>query len=222
MSNQAARRKSMAQARNSLLFPTIGPQTSWVLWLDSDIVETPHSLIQDLASHNKPIIVPNCFQRYYNEDTKSMDIRPYDYNSWRDSAAAQSLAQSMGPDEILLEGYAEMPTYRTLMAMTADTSRDGKDLSRIEPLDGVGGTALLVKAEVHRDGAMFPPFPFYHLVETEGFAKMARRLGWESFGLPNYFVSLISPIYLALYLFPKLKTLTERFAGVSLQRVSVN
>lgn len=206
MSNQAARRKSMAQARNSLLFPTIGPQTSWVLWLDSDIVETPHSLIQDLASHNKPIIVPNCFQRYYNEDTKSMDIRPYDYNSWRDSAAAQSLAQSMGPDEILLEGYAEMPTYRTLMAMTADTSRDGKDLSRIEPLDGVGGTALLVKAEVHRDGAMFPPFPFYHLVETEGFAKMARRLGWESFGLPNYFVSLISPIYLALYLFPKLKT----------------
>ena len=75
--------------------------------------------------------------------------------------------------------------------MTADTSRDGKDLSRIEPLDGVGGTALLVKAEVHRDGAMFPPFPFYHLVETEGFAKMARRLCWESFGLHNYFVSLI-------------------------------
>jgi hypothetical protein len=45
---------------------------------------------------------------------------------------------------------------------------------------------------VHRDGAMFPPFPFYHLVETEGFAKMARRLGWESWGLPNYFVGLHS------------------------------
>lgn len=48
---------------------------------------------------------------------------------------------------------------------------------------------MLVKAEVHRDGAMFPPFPFYHLIETEGFAKMAKRLGWKSHGLPNYFVS---------------------------------
>lgn len=55
-------------------------------------------------------------------------------------------------------------------------------------LDGVGGTALLVKAEVHRDGAMFPPFPFYHLIETEGFAKMAARLGWKATGLPNYYV----------------------------------
>ena len=40
---------------------------------------------------------------------------------------------------------------------------------------------------------MFPPFPFYHLSETEGFAKMARRLGWKSYGLPNYYVSLLRP-----------------------------
>jgi len=59
---------------------------------------------------------------------------------------------------------------------------------KILALDGVGGTALLVKAEVHRDGAMFTPFPFYHLIETEGFAKMAKRLGWQSFGLPGYLV----------------------------------
>ena len=52
----------------------------------------------------------------------------------------------------------------------------------------MGGTALLVKADVHRDGAMFPAFPFYHLIETEGFAKMAQRLGWHATGLPNYFV----------------------------------
>ena len=63
------------------------------------------------------------------------------------------------------------------------------DSKTVVSLDGVGGTALLVKAEVHRDGAMFPPFAFYHLIETEGFAKMAKRLGWESFGAPNYYVS---------------------------------
>jgi mannan polymerase complexes MNN9 subunit len=39
---------------------------------------------------------------------------------------------------------------------------------------------------------MFPPFPFYHLIETEGFAKMARRLGWKSYGLPNYYVRVSS------------------------------
>ncbi|KAK6371255.1 Golgi mannosyltransferase complex subunit [Exophiala oligosperma] len=186
MENQKARRAAMARARNSLLFTTIGPSTSWVLWLDSDIIETPPTLIQDLASHNKPIIVPNCYQRYTN-DQGEPSVRPYDYNSWRDSDVAQELASQMGPDDILLEGYAEIPTYRTLMAMLAKTGQD-RDERRLMPLDGVGGTALLVKAEVHRDGAMFPPFPFYHLIETEGFAKMARRLGFESWGLPDYLV----------------------------------
>ncbi|KAL1968454.1 hypothetical protein VTN77DRAFT_1983 [Rasamsonia byssochlamydoides] len=183
--NQKVRRESMSRARNSLLFTTLGPATSWVLWLDADIVETPHTLIQDLAKHNKAVIVPNCYQRYYNTEKKAMDVRPYDYNSWRDSETALQLASKMGPDEILLEGYAEMATYRSLMAYMAV---EGGDPHREVQLDGVGGTALMVKAEVHRDGAMFPAFPFYHLVETEGFAKMARRLGYTCWGLPNYFV----------------------------------
>ncbi len=188
LSNQKERRAAMSKARNSLLFTTLGPTTSWVLWLDADIIETPATLIQDLASHNKPIIVPNCYQRYYNGEKKSMDVRAYDFNSWIDSEKAHQLAAAMGKDDILLEGYAEMPTYRMLMAYMVDMQK--LDPAREVELDGVGGTALLVKAEVHRDGAMFPPFAFYHLIETEGFAKMAARLGWKSWGLPDYFVSL--------------------------------
>jgi mannan polymerase complexes MNN9 subunit len=187
MENQKARRAAMSRARNSLLFTTLGPSTSWVLWLDSDIIETPPSLIQDLALHDKPIIVPNCFQRYMDPETKKMAERGYDFNSWQDSETAQKLGETLGPDDILLEGYAEMQTYRTLMAKLH--TKDG-DIDMEIPLDGVGGTALLVKAEVHRDGAMFPPFAFYHLIETEGFAKMARRLGWVAYGLPNYKVCL--------------------------------
>lgn len=122
MQVQKERRSMMSRARNSLLFTTLGPTTSWVLWLDSDIVETPPSLIQDMAAHNVPIIVPNCFQRYYNDERKEMGVRPYDFNSWQDSPTAQSLAEKMGPDEILLEGYAEMATYRTLMAYMAGMS----------------------------------------------------------------------------------------------------
>jgi mannan polymerase complexes MNN9 subunit len=187
LENQKARRAIMAKARNSLLFTTLGPLTCWVLWLDADIVESPHSLIQDLAAHDKPIIAANCFQRYYNKDKGGMDVRPYDYNNWIDSQNAQDMAKKMGKDDVLFEGYHDMATYRTLMAYLP--GKEGNhDPAKVVELDGVGGTSLLVKAEVHRDGAMFPPFPFYHLIETEGFAKMARRLGWKSYGLPNYFV----------------------------------
>lgn len=119
LSAQKERRAAMSKARNNLLFTTLGPTTSWVLWLDSDIIETPHSLIQDLASHDVPIVVPNCYQRYFNKDKDAMDVRPYDFNSWQDSPTAQGLAEKMGPDEILLEGYAEMATYRSLMAYMA-------------------------------------------------------------------------------------------------------
>jgi mannan polymerase complexes MNN9 subunit len=188
LGNQKARRAAMSRARNSLLFTTLGPSTSWVLWLDGDIIETPPTLIQDLALHDKPIIVPNCFQRFIDKEGKPAE-RAYDFNSWQDSEQAKQLAASMGPEDIILEGYAEMPTWRQLMA---HTYTPGADSSMEMPLDGVGGTALLVKADVHRDGAMFPPFPFYHLIETEGFAKMAQRLGWSAWGLPNYKVSIFS------------------------------
>ena len=190
MENQKARRAAMSRARNSLLFTTLGPSTSWVLWLDSDIIETPPTLIQDLTAHDKAIIVPNCFQRFNDPKTKEVKERAYDFNSWQDSQTAQELGEKMGPDDILLEGYADMATYRTLLAYMYE---EGGDPKAEVTLDGVGGTALMVKAEVHRDGAMFPPFAFYHLIETEGFARMAKRLSYSAFGLPNYKVTVLNP-----------------------------
>jgi mannan polymerase complexes MNN9 subunit len=180
--NQKARRATMAMARNALLFTTLGPATSWVLWLDADIIETPPTLIQDLASHDRDVIAANCFQRFWNEDKKAMDERPYDFNNWVESDVGLEMAAKMDPDDIILEGYHDMATWRPLMAYMAD----GTDVHKEVMLDGVGGTALLVKADVHRDGAMFPAFPFYHLIETEGFAKMVKRLGRQPVGLPNY------------------------------------
>jgi mannan polymerase complexes MNN9 subunit len=210
--NQKARRAAMAKARNSLLFTTMGPTTSWVLWMDADIVETAPSLIQDLAHHNKPIIAPNCFQRFYNDETRKWDVRPYDYNNWIDSPTAQELAKKMDKDDILLEGYAEIPTYRTLMAKMPEPGA-GTDAATITELDGVGGAVLLVKADVHRDGAMFPPFSFYHLIETEGFAKMAARLSWQSYGLPNYFVCSYRSLkpYMKTYFCHRFITIMNRY-----------
>jgi peptide chain release factor subunit 1 len=69
-------------------------------------------------------------------------------------------------------------------------------------LDSVGGTMLLVRADRHRDGLVFPPF-FYGAqsrwarvphpmrgnlvgeIETEGLALMAKDMGVECWGLPD-------------------------------------
>jgi len=69
-------------------------------------------------------------------------------------------------------------------------------------LDAVGGTVLLVRADRHRDGLVFPPF-FYGgrsrwvrdphplrgsmvgEIETEGLGIMAKDMGIECWGLPD-------------------------------------
>jgi hypothetical protein len=69
-------------------------------------------------------------------------------------------------------------------------------------LDSVGGTMLLIRADRHRDGLVFPPF-FYGAqsrwarsphpmrgnlvgeIETEGLALMAKDMGIECWGLPD-------------------------------------
>ncbi|KAK9451581.1 Anp1-domain-containing protein [Limtongia smithiae] len=183
LSGQKERRAAMAKARNSLFTTTINAKISWILWLDADIVESPPTLIQDLAVHDKPIIAANCYQRYVDHGENK--IRAYDFNSWQDSETAIKMANDMSDDDVIFEGYSEMATYRTLMSyMYVEGNGSHEEVL----LDGVGATALLVKSEVHRDGAMFPPFPFYHLIESEGFAKMAKRLGYQAYGLPNYLV----------------------------------
>lgn len=182
---QKERRSAMALARNELLFSTIGPYTSWILWLDGDIVETPITLLQDMTSHDKPILAANVFQRFFDSDNNRNSIRPYDFNNWAESDEGLKLAAQMRDDEIIVEGYSEMATWRPLMAKFYEPKNSQNELMA---LDGVGGGCTLVKADVHRDGAMFPSFPFYNLIETEGFAKMAKRLTYEVWGLPNYLV----------------------------------
>jgi hypothetical protein len=62
-------------------------------------------------------------------------------------------------------------------------------------LDAVGGTMLLVRADLHRDGLIFPAFP-YGLrnsrirgdrgeFETEGLGMMAHDMGHRCWGMPN-------------------------------------
>jgi peptide chain release factor subunit 1 len=81
-----------------------------------------------------------------------------------------------------------------------DDLRGGDDLVR---LDAVGGTMLLVRADLHRDGLIFPSFPFgsehpairpdsaflapgvLGEIETEGLGIMAQAMGAQCWGMPN-------------------------------------
>ncbi|RLN96327.1 hypothetical protein BBJ28_00006757 [Nothophytophthora sp. Chile5] len=62
------------------------------------------------------------------------------------------------------------------------------------PLDSVGGSVLYVRADVHRQGVLFPPHYVigseweaegYDGIETEGLCYIAHFLGFKCWGMPN-------------------------------------
>lgn len=180
---QGPRRKAMGRARNYLLATALKPEHAWVYWRDVDIVESPEKILEDFIAHNRDILVPNIwFHRY--KDGKTIEGR-FDYNSWVETDKGRRLAASLDKEVVLAEGYKQYDTGRTYMARMGDW-RNNKD-EEIE-LDGIGGVNILVKADVHRSGINFPCYAFENQAETEGFAKMAKRAGYQVYGLPNYVV----------------------------------
>ena len=201
---QVERRKIMAKSRNTLLSSALTEEIAWVLWLDGDVVEYPATLLEELIGMNKDVLAPNCWWHSYNEEGG------YDRNNWQETPESRAFQKTLQPDDVLVEGknsnwvyrcikliltiimyiyigYPELVTHRKLMIDMRYP--DGiTDVYHSIPLDAVGGTCTLVRAQVHREGAIFPTFPYQHEVETEGFAKMAKALGYEVWGLPNYLV----------------------------------
>jgi hypothetical protein len=82
--------------------------------------------------------------------------------------------------------------WRNHGALHLEDLRGEGDLVR---LDTVGGTMLLVRADIHRDGLIFPPFPYGRPsayarpgrgeLDTEGLGIMARDMGHQCWGMPN-------------------------------------
>ncbi|PWY72219.1 Anp1-domain-containing protein [Aspergillus sclerotioniger CBS 115572] len=177
---QASRRKLMAQARNWLLSATLRPTHSWVYWRDADVLTAPQTILEDLMRHDKDVIVPNVWRPL--PDWLGGE-QPYDLNSWQESETALALAETLDEDAVIVEGYAEYATWRPHLAYLRDPYGD-PDMEM--ELDGVGGVSILAKARVFRAGVHFPAFSFEKHAETEGFGKMARRMGFSVIGLPHY------------------------------------
>ena len=93
----------------------------------------------------------------------------------------------------------DLNAWRENGSKRMDDLRGGAELVR---LDAVGGTVLLVRADAHRDGLIFPPFPYGAAnpavrsphplapvdgeIETEGLGLMAMDMGYQCWGMPNF------------------------------------
>ncbi|GAA5863146.1 hypothetical protein JCM3774_001436 [Rhodotorula dairenensis] len=176
---QPVRRSFIAKARNWLLTAALRWDHAWVLWLDVDVVRYDPNILSDLMSIDKDVVVPNTLWHL----EQSWDFWGFDRNNFAETEESLRLLKKLGPDVMLVEGYRELMTSRLhLVDMPTHLG-----LAYV-PLDGIGCTFALVKAHVHREGVTFPTFVFDNEVETEGFAKVAKRAGYEVVGTPGILV----------------------------------
>ncbi|CCH42241.1 Mannan polymerase II complex ANP1 subunit [Wickerhamomyces ciferrii] len=179
---QGPRRKLMAIARNWLLTTALRPDHSWVYWRDADVETVPATIIEDLMHHDKDVIVPNIWRPL--PDWLGYE-QAYDLNSWQESEGGIELADNLDEDAVIVEGYPEYATWRPHLAYLRDPYGDPE--VEIE-LDGIGGVSILAKANVFKEGAMFPAFSFKKHAETEAFGKLCKTMGYNVIGLPHYVI----------------------------------
>lgn len=158
-SGQERRRSVLAKARNRLLAGALADE-DWVLWLDVDLVEYPPDLIDQLLDARQDIVVPHCVLP---------NGRTFDRNTFFLSPGADG--KPLGDDPVREDD---------------DRRRYLEDSEGGDPVElhGVGGTVLLVRADLHREGLVFPAAPYRGHLETEGLAVLARDLGYRCVGLP--------------------------------------
>lgn len=169
-SSQYERRAHLAKARNMLLKIGLARGAfDYVLWIDSDIKELPTDLVEQLLFAKSDVVVPSCLFR--SGEYK----RTFDKNSWRETPASIEDQEHLPKDILIVEGYSE-----TRRIYLPDLRAEG----RVVRLDGVGGCALLIKANCHQRGLRFPERIYSHHIETEGLAKMADHMGFSVVGIP--------------------------------------
>ncbi|MER6997716.1 glycosyltransferase [Streptomyces sp. NPDC000410] len=163
---QRRRRSVLAKVRNHLLSRALVDE-EWVLWLDVDVTGYPADLVQRLLGARKDIVVPHC--------ATAPGGPTYDLNTF----VLHPRAGTLNWSQWLRDGILQPPRG---FGRTYLEELRGQGLLRV---DSVGGTTLLVRADLHRDGLVFPSFPHRQLIETEGLAAMAQDMGVACWALPD-------------------------------------
>lgn len=174
-----------SRERNYLLATSLKPEHDWVLWRNMDIVESPKNIIDDLISHHVDIIVPNVWYHRF-EDGKDTEGKR-DYRSWIESLQGDAMSNRLPKDTIIQTHNKEFETDRKYMVEMGVSNDEVRSREQID-LDGISSATILIKADVHRAGINFPPYPFENQCGSEGLGKMAKRAGYRVVGLPNYVI----------------------------------
>lgn len=162
---QRRRREILARSRNRLLTGALRDE-DWVLWLDADLQDYPPDLVGRMLAAGRDIVTPYCVKT---------DGTPFDLNTFCFSP------QSGGRDDPrhIHDGLFQPPRGHGRVYLDAFQDRD---LVRV---DSVGGTALLIRADHHREGLSFPPYSYKGYIETEGLAMMASDMGQACWAMPR-------------------------------------
>lgn len=168
---QRRRREVLARSRNLLVEGALGEE-AWVLWVDVDVVSWPADVLRQLLAAGREIVTPHCVQE---PGGASFDLNTFVF---RDAEKGDGV-------EWMRDGLFQPERGETRLYL--ESFRDREEVE----VDGVGGTMLLVKADLHRDGLRFPARPYRGFIETEGFAFAARDFGVKCWGLPQ--VEIVHP-----------------------------
>lgn len=162
---QRRRRAVLARCRNELLERGL-QQESWVLWTDVDVESWPPDVIHRLLEAGRSIVAPHCV---LEPGGASYDLNTFVFRdpSWGDG------------EDHRLDGLYQPPRGETRRYL--ESFRREAEIV----VDGIGGTMLLIDADLHRDGLRFPARPYRGYLESEGLAFLARDLGSPCWALPG-------------------------------------
>jgi len=170
---QLQRRAVLARSRNRLLQLGLDDE-DWVLWLDVDVMWWPARVLECMLAVERDIVVPHCI---------TPEGKTFDLNTFRIREEMQD--SDWAP--YVQDGLLQPP--RGFGRLYLDELHNGDCVE----LDAVGGTMLLVRADLHRRGLVFPEAPYRNYIETEGLAMMARDMGVTCWGMPG--LEIIHPLY---------------------------
>jgi GT2 family glycosyltransferase len=165
-SEQFNRRSTVAKSRNHLLARALEDE-DWVLWIDVDVARWPNDVIEQLLASGKDIVVPNCLSERTGDT--------FDYNTFKLTPEAEELDWS----PYIVDGILQPPKGFGRLYLSDLGQHDCVEV------DAVGGTMLLIRADIHREGLVFPTFSYKLHIETEGLALMAKDMGYRCWGLPK-------------------------------------
>ncbi len=165
---QRVRRAGIAKVRNHLIDHGLDETDDWALWMDIDVWRFPPDIIARLIAAKARIVTPNCVTQPGG--------RSFDWNNFSTKEVRRDYRYYR-----MMKGGLFQPPFDYPLRLKLSELRHSDRV----PLDGVGGTMLLVDAALHRGGLRFPELPYDDLIETEGFGRLANDCGITPIGLPR-------------------------------------